>query len=99
MCDSVVVSQMFLCDVTSSSSPPPLIFHLTVSCRGLCDTNVQYFLDILALLLIFISDLDFESLFPQLSDSIIQLYWRQNILWINVLIDMMKSELYFVSAM
>lgn len=66
--------------------------------------NVQYFLDILALLLIFISDIDFQRLFLQLSDSIIQLYWRFYILpeySLDKCFDryiMIKSGLYFVSV-
>lgn len=92
------------CDLLFLSSST---FHLPsyrVMSRHYYCCNVQYFLDILALLLIFISDVDFQRLFLQLSDSIIQLYWRFYILpeySLDKCFDryiMIKSGLYFVSV-
>lgn len=67
---TVAVSQMLLCAV--SPRLPPIIDHVQ-PCQDYC-CDVCSFLDMFAMLLIFISDLYF--LYVKLADSISQLYWR-----------------------
>lgn len=70
VCDCGRVTNVAVCRVTSS--PTHHSVHVQ-PCQDYC-CDVRSFLDMFAILLIFISDLYF--LHVQIADSISQLYWR-----------------------